>query len=460
MAVFTPTSASQLQSSFVRFDAEFFRPEFTEVHKRVSAIPGVTPLGRFTEKITQGSNPKFSDSGLPCVNGKNVYFGTMTQGDPNFVSPAEFQRLSGYVLRRNDLVITLKHATKIGRAWIVENDEPRIFSRNIGLIRLRHNSPLTPTVLLLILWTKQGQLLLDRCATGGTTGQITLPMSELRRLPIPPISDNIQMEIDSLFWKSRSCIKNSVESYTQAQQLLEAELGLDKLTFQKPVGYTARFSELELSRRADAEFFKPEFQAMIDMVKNHSPVMLGMLFLIRRGVCIDPKKYNETYGRSFIRIKELSLTRPLTKADSIKIDEKHFSPKFPVANKGDYILAVIGATIGKISLITPELEGSIFSNNTACLTPKIELNYPNAYELILRSQIVQKQIQQRMAKTAQEKISDSELKRILIPALSEELLYKLERLVFSSKENYFQSKKLLDQAKSRVEQLIEEAVQA
>ena len=32
----------------------------------------------------------------------------------------------------------------------------------------------------------------------------------------------------------------------QAQQLLEAELGLDKLTFQKPVGYTARFSDVDI----------------------------------------------------------------------------------------------------------------------------------------------------------------------------------------------------------------------
>jgi hypothetical protein len=65
-----------------------------------------------------------------------------------------------------------------------------------------------------------------------------------------------------------------------------------------------------------------------------------------------------------------------------------------------------------------------------------------------------------MAKTAQEKISDPELKRILVPTLPKPALEQLENLVVSSKQNHFLSKQLLDQAKSRVEQLIEEAVQA
>jgi hypothetical protein len=65
-----------------------------------------------------------------------------------------------------------------------------------------------------------------------------------------------------------------------------------------------------------------------------------------------------------------------------------------------------------------------------------------------------------MAKTAQEKISDPELKRIFVPTLRKPLLDQPEKLVVSSKENHFLSKQLLDQAKSRVEQLIEEAVQA
>ena len=268
MAICTTTSASQLQSSFVRLDSEFFRPEYMEAARRLNSILGITRLGRVSARITQGSNPQFADRGLPCVNGKNIYFGTMLQGEPNYVSAKEFERLSGYALRLNDLVITLKHATKVGRVWIVEDNESRIFSRNVGLIRLRVNSPIRPSVLLLYLWTKAGQLLIDRCATGGTTGQITLPVSELRSVPIPPISDTEQQKIDSLFSQSRRYAAIAVSHYESARGLLEAKLGLDELTFQRPMGYATSFSNLEDAHRSDAQHYQPRFKQLIDHISK------------------------------------------------------------------------------------------------------------------------------------------------------------------------------------------------
>ncbi len=263
MAPSTTTSSSQLFSSFLRFDSEFFRPAHVEISRRIRSIPHLTTLGMISQRITQGSNPSFSESGLACVNGKNVYFGTMTEGDPNFVSPSEFDRLSGYRLRRNDLVVTLKHATRVGRAWIVENDEPRIFSRNIGLIRLRGDSPIKPSVLLLYLWTTQGQFLLERCATGGTTGQITLPMSELRQIPIPLFESSKQREIEALFLRSRESALQAKESYIQAENLMSRTLNLGSSDFNRPIGYRASFKEAQRSLRFDAERYYPEFDRLI-----------------------------------------------------------------------------------------------------------------------------------------------------------------------------------------------------
>ena len=261
MAIITTTSQTELKSSFIRIDAEFFRPNHVAAYKTLDGIKGRYRLGQLCEKVTQGSNPVFSISGLPCVNGKNIYFGTMQEGEPNYVSEQEFNRLSNYCLQKNDIVITLKHATKIGRAWIVENENPpKIFSRNVGLIRLAKDSFIIPSVLLMYLWSKSGQLCLDRCATGGTSGQITLPISELKRIPIPPIPDASQLEVDTLFQKSKEAAHDSEKCYQDAQHLLESELGLEKLKFKKPMGYTARYSELEQSRRTDSEFFNPELR--------------------------------------------------------------------------------------------------------------------------------------------------------------------------------------------------------
>lgn len=284
-----------------------------------------------------------------------------------------------------------------------------------------------------------------------------LPVNKLGNLLIPEIDIEDQRNIDELIKERFKCLADAEKAYSQAQHLLESELGLDKLKFKKPVGYTARFSELEQSRRADAEFFQPKYQSIIELICERPNAKLGSLFHISRGICLNPSSYNETEGIPYIRIKELSLSQPLDPINSVKIPTQFVSGKFLTATNGDYVLAVIGATIGKINLIDELMQGSLFSNNTACLSPKLPLHYPNAMELILRSLIVQHQVQQRMAKTAQEKITDPESKRILIPCLDSALMSDLEKLCLDSKNNYFASKKLLEQAKSRVEQLIEEA---
>lgn len=460
MAIFAPTSTSKLQSSFIRFDAEFFKPEFAEVYEQICAVPGVYLLGKITERITQGSNPKFTDKGLPCVNGKNVYFGTMTEGDPNFVSTIEFERLSRYVLRRNDLVITLKHATKIGRTWIVEDDEPRIFSRNVGLLRLKDDSPIIPSVLLLYLWTKQGQLLLDRCATGGTTGQITLPMSELRRLPIPPISEDNQTAIDSLFWRSRRSIDKSIESYIQAQKLLESELRLDKLRFDKPVGYTAKFSELGLSQRADPEYFDPVAASIVARITEFDHITLGSSFAVGNGFPWHSKKFlNNNSGEPVVRIRNIKPTH--IDIDELTSIDRDYARKvgFSKANKGEIVVGMDGLKYFYASV----LEGDCYINQrVAHLKPLPNAKISSEYAtFIINSRVGQAQLLRDMTiATTVGHITNRNISKLVIPYVSNEFHDKITSLIRTSISKRQESKQLLAQAKSRVEQLIEEAVQA
>lgn len=454
MAVFTPTSASQLMSSFVRFDAEFFRPEFVDNHRKVAAIIGNVSLGSLTNRITQGSNPKFSQNGQQCVNGKNVYFGTMTEGEPNYVSIDEFYRLSGYKLQRNDLVITLKHATKVGRVWIVEDDDERIFSRNVGLIRLRDDSPIKPSILLLYLWTKQGQLLIDRCATGGTTGQITLPMSELRQLPIPPIKKDEQEAIDDLFWKSRHCLKTSSDAYTQAQQLLESELGLDKLRFDKPVGYTARFSELELSHRTDAQHYQPRFTRLLEhLAKFPSKPIRDIRRYNRRG--IQPVYVNDG---SHAVVNSQHLGPKHINYDGLQKTTEHIFNASPEAHiqPDDLLIYTTGAYIGRTNVYLDEAPAFASNHvNILRLSPDIDHAY---MAMVFQSIIGQFQTQKHARGSAQAELYPADIDKFVVPLLPPDKQQEIGNLVRESLTKQRESAQLLDKAKSRVEQLIEEAV--
>jgi type I restriction enzyme, S subunit len=456
MAIITTTNQTELSSSFIRMDAEFFRPQHVQAYKQLDGINGRERLGRICEKLTQGSNPVFSDSGYPCVNGKNVYFGTMREGEPNYVSEAEFRRHESFRLREGDIVITLKHATKIGRAWIVEDKEPRIFSRNVGLIRLAPNSPLRGSVLLLYLWTIPGQLCLDRCATGGTSGQITLPISELKRLPIPKFPEDSQKEIDEMFSRSRAAKSSSESSYAEAQYLLEYELGLNKLRFQKPVGFTAGFSDIEQSLRLDAHHYQPRFLQLLDHLAGFpSKRIRDIRTCNRRG--LQPV-YAENGAINVVNSQHLG-------PKHIDYDglQKTSELAFASATEGhirndDLLIYTTGAYIGRTNAYLSNVP-ALASNHVNIL--RLVSGIDAAYmALIFQSVIGQFQTQKHARGSAQAELYPSDIDRFVVPLLNHTKQEAIGNLVRESLERQRESKRLLDQAKTRVEQLIEKAVRS
>jgi hypothetical protein len=455
MAVLNEVPLSRVQE-FGRTDAEYFKPTYEASFRRVSFCQGekIARLANITDGIH--ASPEITENGIRYISAKCVKDNEFVIDGCINISQKQHEANPRTQLREGDVIITT--VGTIGNVAVVDEDiTPCNCDRHVGIIRIKEPNDFSPFYLSTFLNSKYGQFQSLRESAGNV--QLNLYIKNIGHIVVPRFGD-AELEIAELTRTAYLMRRKSKAIYTQARKFLEAELGLDKLRFDKPVGYTARFSELESSRRSDAEFFCPEYQVIVNLVRKHSPIPMGRLFSVKRGVCLDPRIYSETNGLPYIRIKELSLTQPLSKEHSVKIPDEYLPTCCPRAITGNFVMAVIGATIGKINLIDHDMSGSLFSNNTACLTPKFDIKHPNAFELILRSQVVQRQVQQRMAKTAQEKISDPELKRILIPSLAPDLLDELEKLSLSSKKNYFQSKLLLDQAKSRVEQLIEEAVQS
>jgi hypothetical protein len=90
-----------------------------------------------------------------------------------------------------------------------------------------------------------------------------LILRDLSRIRVPAVSEDAHAEVSSLVNLAIESNSLGRRSYARAQHLLESKLGLDKLGFQKPMGYTATFSDLENSRRFDPEHYFPAFRAFV-----------------------------------------------------------------------------------------------------------------------------------------------------------------------------------------------------
>ncbi len=128
----------------------------------------------------------------------------------------------------------------------------------------------------------------------------------------------------------------------------------------------------------------------------------------------------------------------------------------PLAGQNDLLLAIAGATIGKIGIVK-RYNQLAFSGDLLCLIANPEIN-PHYLLVALDHSIGQVQFNRWITGSTNGHLAPRDVGRVLVPRLKRSTEDRIAELVEESLSMRVESEKLLDQAKTRVEQLIEKAV--
>ena len=146
-------------------------------------------------------------------------------------------------------------------------------------------------------------------------------------------------------------------------------------------------------------------------------------------------------------------------ADSIGLiteDFCEFSEHTRIANKQDLLLAVTGATIGKVGIIE-RYDELAHSGDLLALITKGEIA-PYYLLTVMESPIGQNQYPRWIMGSTNGHLAPTDLARFAIPILDVLVEEKIANTVRESLNAKRESEELLEQAKGRVEVLIAEAV--
>jgi len=435
-----------------RFSAEFFDPKY--MFEPNNSVPWA-PIGRILKK---------------CEYGISISMNTESRGFPIFrmneldncfaLRPEKFaaiprQLFEQYRLNENDVLFNRTNSFDfVGRTGIVKDQTDCTFASY--LIRLvPDKSIILPEYLAAYLNTQFGIDQIKRRAMR-SINQANVSGSEVRKILIPLLAPETQEPIAELVNASYQVGKESESAYTQAQQLLESELGLDKLRFDKPVGYTARFSELELSHRTDAQHYQPRFTRLLEhLAKFPTKRIREIRRYNRRGiqpVYVDGGTHavvnSQHLGSKHINYDGLQKT---TEQIFNASPEAHIQPD-------ELLIYTTGAYIGRTNVYLDEAPAFASNHvNILRLSPDIDHAY---MAMVFQSIIGQFQTQKHARGSAQAELYPADIDKFMVPLLPPDKQQEIGNLVRESLTKQRESAQLLDQAKSRVEQLIEEAVRA
>lgn len=451
---FSIIQKSQLEGAN-RIDAEYFMSEYLELEKKLLKTNSCKKWGEIDGKFITGpfgsefNVENYSDNGVHrYIRGKDVKEFFLLENDNVYIPEKDFERLTKYKLQEGDILISVV-GTLGNTAIVAKKNLPAIFSCKSTVFR---SESIDNFYFIAYLNSKFGHDLLLRNARGQV--QTGLNIEDLKGLNIFFPNDTKQVEISNLIRRSIKLTTDSTTYYTEAENLLLEELGLKDFKIPEDLSYIVNYSDTEKVNRVDADYFQPKYQIILDKIKNNNAKSLGELVTLKKGLEPGGEAYQED-GKPFIRVSSLSKFGIETK------DQKCLSNELYQKLKPDYeprvgeILLTKDATPGISYVVKEQIEG-IISGGILRLKLKSYIE-PEYLSLCISSLIGQMQAERDAGGSVIVHWKPEQIKNILIPVLPTETQQKIADLVIKSHEARKKSKEFLEEAKRKVEEMVEKA---
>ena len=431
-----------------RADAEYFQPKYEKIVSLIRTNGGTVlgDLATMKKGIEPGSE-SYQDEGKLFIRVSSLSKNGIEDKDQKYLSDELYQKLKkNYEPKVGEILLT-KDATP-GVAYVMKEPIEGIVSGGILRLKLK-NEKVENEYLALCLNSVIGQMQAKR--DGGGSIITHWRPEQIKNILIPILSENTQKEIEGIIKNAYQEIQKSNRIYSQAENLLLEELGLKDFKVEDNLSYIVNLSEIKSAHRADAEYFQPKYNKLVERIKKHGADPL--LSLAQNVAARFNPKSQPTKLFQYVELSNItSSVGTIDGFSEVSGDEAPSRAK-RVLKTNDVILSSVEGSLEKVALAGKEQEGYLASNGFFQFRSKDIL--PEVLLVLAKSFILQMQFGKETAGTILTAVPKEAVKNIVVPKVDKSTQQKIADLVQKSHEARSKAKQLLEQAKNKVEQLIE-----
>jgi len=436
---------SQLEGA-LRLDAEYYQPEYLQIRKNIQDL-GFFNFSELIKSFSSGKNlQQTDDSNYPkFIRTQNVRPVLIDKDSMSYCTELKYPKLN-----YGDLLF-VRVGEGVGNSSVVTKDfENSTFSDNVIRILIKDINPFYVSVLLN---SKIGSLLMESVKKGSARSLIS--RENLNSLKIPKIQEEQQQYFEEIVNQAEKQILNSEENYSQAEDLLLEELGLSSFAEatedKKDLSYIVNLSDIKSAHRVDAEYFQPKYDRLISKIKNQNAKLL------LNAIENVPAKFNpQNQPEKKFKYVELANINPsigVIDGFSEVLGKEAPGRAKRVLKTSDVIVSSVEGSLEKAALVSEEQAGYLASTGFFQFRSKEIL--PEVLLILAKSPVFQMQLQKQTAGTILTAVPKEAIKNVLVPILPKPVQQKIADLVQKSHEARKEAKELLEQAKQKVEKLIE-----
>jgi len=426
-----------------RLDPEYYQPHYQELHNKLKAIGAVTVESFADANDGFHESPVWvEEGGIPCISAKCVkdnYFVLTNMGQVSLTQRDENPTKEA---RIGDVLLT--SVGTIGNSAVVHKEIlPAIMDRHVGIIRVRKDARVDPYYLAAFFNSEYGRFQTLRESTGNV--QLNLFIEKMNKLLVP-----IGSEFNAVGKKVRTAydkFRESKQLYADVEGLLASELGLDKLDLSESLSSVKNLSDVYRSKRIDAEYFQPKYERTLKLMGKSGNTLSDIANLSK-------SRFEPESGKAFNYIEISDLTHDGLAESQIIQGEEAPSRAQWIVRKGDVITSTVRPIRRLSAMIEAEQEGFVCSSGFVVLQPKSIP--PELLLTYLRIPVVCEILDLYTTASMYPAISTADLLNIPVTLPTDKkIVNEIVGKIQQSRQARQESKRLLAEAKSEVEKLIE-----
>ncbi len=431
-----------------RLEAEYYnKPSFI--------VNNFLKGGKIINYIQYGTSEDLNEEleGYPVLR-LNEFDGSFIGSPSKYCNKITSEVFNKLLLKEGDILVcrTNGNPKLVGKSALVMEDANMAFAYYLFRVRPKP-SVINSTTLSVYLNSRIGRREIERNLM--VSNQANFSPAKFRDIKVPLFPAELQVSIDKIATDAYHCHKQSKLLYSQAEALLLEELGIKDIDLSHEPCYEVNSADTISANRIDAEYYQPKYERMIEAIKKHPYKSIGDMFSLIKGIEPGSSAYCEE-GKPFIRVSNLNRFE-INNGNQQYLSERNYSEL--KANyqplKGEILLSK-DATPGIAYHLKEPIDG-IISSGILRLQALSDIKREYIC-LVINSIVGQPQIERDSGGSVINHWKPSQVKNTLIPLLPDKIQERIESLCLESHSARRQAKELLEEAKRKIEEMIEKGV--
>ncbi len=432
-----------------RIDAQFFTPEYIKSLKKINQFR-IETLGNISRRIFDPPHtaPEFVDkSDFEMIMIENI---TLNGIEGNFRAISETCHKDIFKnshLEGNELLVSRVGNSSGTFASVFPCYKGKNVSGNISIIKLK-DEIIDKEYAFAYFNSNIGQNSIKRNIAN--TARKFLTISKIREFQVPIPSPEIQKYIGDKVRKAEELREEAKTLQKEIDILLEVDMLLKEETDKVYNIYDSKINwtnEINIEDRIDPNFYQKKYISTIEKLGNNK-------VRLEKYVRITKIRYQTGNINKYIEISSINNSfGTIDEVEELRPEEIPTSAKYQV-KEGDILVSLVRPTRKAISIVTKEYDNAICTGGFAVLQSKgkVPVEFLTA---VLRTNFVGIQFERYCAGSTYPTINEDDVVKVFIPMYSENQINKITENYRRIIDNIYTSKKLIEEAKQDVEDLIE-----